>query len=359
MLMSIFEGISAIGLVGRVMVISIISVFFPLTALSFFSYMIPKKEKDYKEALDKMDIDYESSRKVSDIFSRSRFFLPVGFAFFICFFAISYFAFADKFLEDIQDSVILSGAHFGTGNKVLIAQSISVLAFAFLGGFIWSATNILHRLISNDLTPSVYYSAGIRILMASVIALVLSFMLGEESGPEFLGFSASLSAIAFLTGMFPERVLQYLIKVFQKFVNPDNFKTNHLSLYQIQGISMQHKERLEEIGIENAQNLSTASFTQLLIETPFKSRQLLDWIGQAKLLCYAEADIGKLRAIGIRSVFDFFSKNKSPESLQQMAEDLEIKDLLLQNLYHQIHGDMGIIKLYEYLTQCNSPDKKD
>lgn len=356
MIFEIFEGINASGLIGRFLIISIFALFFPLTAISYFRYMIPKKEKEYNRNLEEMGI--LSDRKISDTYSKVRFFLPVSFAFLICFFAIFYIIFADKLITGIDESVILKGPFFGESDKLgLIKQSISVLSFAFIGGFIWSATNIIRRLIAIDLAPNVYYSAGIRILMASVIALVFSFIIGEESAVLNIAAKPSLAAISFLTGMFPERILNYLIKLFQNFVNPDSLISNHLSLYRIQGISMQHKERLEEIGIDNAQNLATASLTQLLIETPFKSRQLLDWIGQAKLLCYASGEIDKLRAVGIRSVYDFLDKRDVSSLLKEIAEQQQINTLLLRNMHQQITTDKGINFLYNYLNGANNPSK--
>ncbi|MFK8102078.1 MAG: hypothetical protein AB8G15_06130 [Saprospiraceae bacterium] len=351
MMLNIFEGMTFVGVCGRVMIIAIFSIFFPLTAISYLRYLVPKKEKEYQKALD--DLGIRTQKKVRDTYSLVRFILPIGFSFLICFFAIAYIVFADQFVTGMKDNVVLSGAAFGKDNAALMARSISVLTFAFLGSFIWSATNIIRRLIANDLSPSVYYSAGIRILLASITALVLSFMLGAKSNPEYLQLNASLAAIAFLTGMFPERVLQYLIKVFQRFINADQLTNNHLSLYRIQGISMQHKERLEEIGIDNAQNLASASITNLLIETPFKSRQLLDWIGQAKLICFAGKNIDKLRSVGIRSVFDFFSPNKESVFFQDVCQQLEMDTTFLSNIYDQVMADQGIRTLYGFMNEGN------
>ena len=194
--------------------------------------------------------------------------------------------------------------------------------------------------------------------MAAVVALVLSFLLGEEGSLSAFGFKSSLTSIAFLTGMFPERVLQYLINLYQRFVNPDNLNNDFLSLYRIEGISLSHKERLEEIGIENAQNLSTASLTKLCIETPYEARILLDWIGQAKLLCYLKQDMGKLRSIGIRSVFDLLKVERKQEDLVRIAESAGISVELLRNVHQQISNDRGIKALYSFQFGVNSPDEK-
>ena len=354
MFVDIIEGLSVAEISGRLLIMIIFSMFFPLTAISYFRYMVPKKEIEYKSAIEEMGII--SNRTISDTHSVVRFLLPVGVAFLICFFAISYIIFADKLITGMEESVVLTGPFFGKiDNSGLVRQSISVLSFAFIGGFIWSATNIIRRLIAFDLSPSVYYSAGIRILMASIIALVLSFLIGEESAAISVTAKSSLAAISFLTGMFPERVLNYLVKLFQKFVNPNNLISDHLSLYRIQGISLQHKERLEEIGIDNAQNLASSSLTKLLIETPFKSRLLLDWIGQAKLLCYTNEETDKLRSVGIRSVFDLLDPTKKPPFLEKVAEELKISPILLQNIHNQVKADKGINFLYGYLNGVNTP----
>ncbi len=345
--------------ISRGLIVLIIAGFMPLTAISYFWFMVNKKEKDFEKALDEMGIS--SSRKVKDYYSPAKYFLPVTFVCGICFLAISYFSFADTLAPKLKDSLLLSGAYFGSeDNSALINQSLAVLTWAFMGGFIWSAQNIIRRLIAYDLSPSVYYSAGIRIIMASVIAIVFSFWLGAEGGAgDLFSFKGSLPAIAFLTGMFPERILQYLIKMYKRFIDGDTINSKALSLYNIEGISMQHKERLEEVGIDNAQNLATASLTQLLIETPYGARQLLDWIGQAKLLCYAKEDIEKLRQVGIRSIFDLLKGKKSRQALSEISESVGINTPMIQVIYSQVLDDYGIQSLFRFHQKLNMPDGED
>ncbi|MEM1319175.1 MAG: hypothetical protein AAGG75_02905 [Bacteroidota bacterium] len=343
--------------VSKFVLILIIAGFMPLSSISFFRHMMPKKEKEYNKAIKEMGI--KTNRTVADTYNYRRYFLPVSFVTLICLLYSTYFTFANTFVADMKDSLLLTGAFFGgTENKALMEQSMSVLTYAFLGGFIWSAQTIIRRLINNDLPPSVYYSAGIRILLASAVALVLSFVIGEEGSSNIIKFKSSLAAIAFLTGMFPERVLSYLITVYQKFVNPDEMNTKQLSLERLEGISMQHKERLEEIGIDNAQNLATSSLTQLCVETPFEARMLLDWIGQAKLLCYFKDDIEKIRGVGIRSVFDFFLAPKTAQQLQALAQAAGVSKELLQNVYQEVINDRGIQALYGFLSGVNTPNEE-
>ena len=96
--------------------------------------------------------------------------------------------------------------------------------------------------------------------------------------------------------------------------------------------------------------------TELLVETPFSARQLLDWIAQAKLLCYVKDDIEKLRSVGIRSVFDFHQGHKSREALREITEAIGVNTPLLQVVYDQTIADDGIKALFQFRQRLNSPD---
>ena len=342
----------------KIIMVILIAGFMPLTAWSFLRIMMKKKERDFKKAMAEMGIP--SSRKVGDVYNAGRFSLPVIFAFLVCLIGGIYFIFSGELINNLASSVVLEGPFYGNvvgGDKALIAQSLSVLGWAFMGGFLWSAQNIIRRLIGYDLVPSVYYSAGIRIMLASVVALAFSFIIGAE-GNSFVKLDSSLTTIAFLSGMFPERVLNNLIKTYKKYIlGNEHPEFKSLSLYNIEGISMSHKERLEEIGIDNAQNLATASLTQLIISTPFSARQLLDWIGQAKLICYVKDDIEHLRSLGIRSVFDLLIGEKSKKALQEISVAANINSPLLQVVHDQANEDEGIKALYRFQQRLNSPSR--
>ncbi len=343
--------------IGKIIIILIIGSFMPLAVITYFRVFLQKKRKEYNKTLAELGIN--SEKRIEDYYTPSKYILPVGFVSIICLLAISAFTFADVYAAEIKDSLLLTGTFFGSAKTGLIYQSLAVLMMAFLGGFLWSAQNIIRRLIARDLSPSVFYSAGIRIILASTVALVLSFLIGEESSTNFINFRSSLSAIALLTGMFPERILQYLIKLYQRYFSPDHLNDEVLSLYNVEGISLQHKERLEEIGIDNAQNLATASLTGLLIETPFGARMLLDWIGQAKLLCYAKENMPLLRQAGIRTVYDLLKGDKSAEALREISDAVGVETPLLQVIHGQIVDDIGIRTLYRFQHGVNVPEKEE
>lgn len=352
-----FGDLSQISIITRLVIVFIVAGFIPLSAMTFFWFMISRKRRSYEKSMREMGIN--SSRKVMDTFSPYKFILPVSFAFIVCLLAVSYFTFADVFIAELNDSLLLAGPFFGEGkNQGIIYQSLYVLQYAFYGGFLWSARNIIRRIIAFDLLPSVYYSAGLRILLASLVALMLAFLLGDESTSGFVSLKNSMPALAFLTGMFPERIISYLMRQYKRFVAEDSVTARYLGLYTIEGMSIQHKERLEEIGIDNAQNLAEASLTQLLIETPFEARQLIDWIGQAKLICYTKEHIDGFRNMGIRSVFDFFKGNKTLEQLRSAAHVVGLPLPLVENVYQQCTDDRGITALFHFQQGVNAPDER-
>lgn len=315
--------------------------------------MRQKKQLDFEKSMREMGIT--SSRRVKDTYSIGNYFFPVLFAFVICLLASFFIFFTEDFAAYINDSLLLAGDSYGDeDNKAIINQSMVVVGFSFFGSFIWSAQTIIRRLISYDLSPSVYYTAGVRIMLACVVAITFSFLLGEGS---YFELETSIAVIAFLTGMFPQRILSAMINFYKEWLNPDKLNTEDLSLYKIEGMSMAHKERLQEIGIDNAQNLATASLTKLLIETPYGARQILDWIGQAKLVCYAKSDIDKLRSVGIRSIFDLKKGNKSRVALREISDAIGIQTPLLEIIAEQIESDKGIDSLYKFHTNVDDPNK--
>lgn len=346
----LIETVGPLSFSARMMLLSVITVFMPLSAMTFFFYSLDKKEKDFSKAL--RDMGIESSRRVRDTYRAGHYLLPLFFVTFICFLAMFFILFSDQFLSVTGDSLLLSGSNYGIGdNLLLMKRSAVAIGFAFLGGFIWAATNIVRRLIEYDLSPNVYYTSGLRIILAATVSVTLSFLLPDLT-------ENALPAISLLAGMFPERVLNWFIDKYKDFIDGNRILDKQMSIENIEGISVAHKERLSEIGIDNAQNLAETSFLQLLIKTPFETRQLLDWIGQAKLLLYAKSYTDALRDIGIRSVFDFFKGEKNKTSLAEIAESRGIDPAMMGLIYDHIIHDEGIKALYNFQRKMNLPDGK-
>ncbi|MBR9919892.1 MAG: hypothetical protein GYB31_03575 [Bacteroidetes bacterium] len=351
-LAEITQHIGTLPFIGRLLIIFIVGGFMPLSAMTFFYYMLDKRDEDFKKAIHDMGMN-SSSKTVKDFHRASHYILPVFFISTICFLAITYIVFADRIGENISTSLLLTGAGFGQEDLAMANKSLVAAAFAFLGGFLWSSSNIIRRLIAYDLSPYVYYSAGIRILLASLVSVIVAFIVGGTIGN-------GLPALAFLAGMFPERFINFLVEKYKDIVGARSQLEQDLALSNIEGMSLSHKERLGEIGVDNAQNLSAYSLVQMLKKTPFETRQILDWIGQAKLLICVRGRIEEYRSMGIRSAFDLFKGAKTRESFAASAESKGLDPIQAGYIFEQLVNDVGIKALANFESEMNgsSEEKK-
>lgn len=124
-------------------------------------------------------------------------------------------------------------------------------------------------------------------------------------------------------------------------------KADELPLGMIEGINMFHRVRLSEVGVDNAQNLASASLVELMLRTPFRSSQLIDWIAQAKLYVHFKSNIGRLRDLGIRTIFDFKSVCGIDNKIPRIAQETTMSQVLLESVYQQIKDDPRIAALSE------------
>lgn len=346
----------------KILLVLLLSSFMIVTAWSFLRFRIRKKEAEYRTLVRVLGITDDeaefSSRAISQEYARGDYGLPVAFATAVCLFGFVSLVFGAD-LVSLADSgkpnMVLTGM-FGDQEEMqrLRWQSQLVLAMAFVGAFVWSAQNIIRRLITGDLTPNAYYSAGLRMVFASLLALMLSFFL--EVLPE-AGFKRELlPVIAFLTGMMPENALVYLKERIHLFSAGSEEKSHDLPLQMIEGINLFHKVRLGEVGIDNAQNLAEANVIELFLKTPFNPNQLIDWIAQAKLYLCFKSDITKLRKLGIRTIFDVRGLCGAEERIARVSMEAELSAMSLTLLCERLRGDQSVARLQRFHEQLGAID---
>ena len=331
----------------KIAVIFLFTAFMPITAVSFLVFRLKQKKEQYSKILVTLGLKDENRPEQGDSlvptmeteYSWGDYLLPVGFCTVICLVgSIMLVAGGDVYADRTGECAdrkpampFLSGILFTTDNgihckkddedyspiRVQQLGSIVVLAFAFLGGFVWSAQNVLRRLTTVDLAPATYYGSGVRIIYACLIALMLLFLLGTSGTEQYI------VVVAFLAGMFPERALNFLrekVKIFSRHQGA----ADELPLEMIEGINLFHISRLNEIGIDNAQNLARSSLIDILLKTPFNAMQIIDWIAQAMLCVYFKDGIHSLRNIGVRTVFDLRAADASNiDAIAQQVDFLE------------------------------------
>lgn len=310
-----------VEVIYKVFVILILSLFLCLTAWSYLHHQLKGKKRvraDYIKdkhgngiAPKLLELDWAGGPDGRD------YLVPIGSAVFVTAFGVFSLLFANEllstrafFADELAvpnrdwNSVLLTGLFQGEGRDTLHQQrwqSLTVMSLAFLGAFIWSAHNIIRRYINYDLMPVEYYHTTLRLLLAPLLALMLSFLIdaGETSwGPHLLPVAA------FMTGLIPAAVLFFLQDWFVRLLKAYGFHAHHLPLSMIEGLNRFHEVRLSEAGIDNAQNLANADLIELGLATPYPLEQLLDWIDQARLYAYLRDDFAEAREHRVRTASD-------------------------------------------------------
>jgi hypothetical protein len=224
-----------------------------------------------------------------------------------------------------------------------------VFGMAFLGAYVWGLHYVFQRYALNDLVSTVYYSLGIRMLLASLTALVMynatDSLLGDESGQ----IAATLwPALAFLIGMFPRSGLRWLMDRVPMLSAEEHPSVRRTPLTMIEGIGSYDSLRLEELGIDTCYDLATTDFVPLILKTPYSARQLVDWILQAKLCtCFGDS-VKDLRTNGLRTIVDL--KDLEDSDLEELAAVTSLTRSALRNAKEAVRADLEIKRLQSIST---------
>ncbi len=195
-----------------------------------------------------------------------------------------------------------------------------VLAFAFMGAYVFSLQMLVRRYFQADLRASAYLSVVVRVFTALIVAAVVyrggvADLLRPGSWTD-----AQHVAIAFGIGFLPIAGLQALHKLFcagLRQVTHLPALTSDYPLGDLDGLNIWYEARLLEEGIEDLQNLATANLVEVMLHTRVPVGRLVDWVDQAHLYLHLErpkrdrrgtwerdGDRGVFRRLGIRTATD-------------------------------------------------------
>lgn len=331
--------------------IAIMVVFMPLTAISFLHYRLPKKQKeleDIKVALGNSEHGVEAGSILVDTeYKSSDYLLPVLFV--SLFSTLGFYILLSGNAQVLFKAVVWANEG-GDANEIVYRTSLVACGFAFLGAYIWSIQYIFKRMMTLDLPPGAYYSVGTRLVFSSFLILIYSHFTQFDEGsrsalPSRDDVSIYLPLVAFLTGIFPERLLNWLKDSAGSLFVRGRRLAHTLPLEMVEGIDSFHKARLSELGIDNVQNLAHASLVELIIKTPFKPRVIADWMAQARLCLEFKSDVHKIRNGGIRSILDFIEVMEKEGMAENLATLSEIDESLLHVIYRANHKEESIERL--------------
>jgi hypothetical protein len=189
-----------------------------------------------------------------------------------------------------------TSSQFLTWFATIVTPTLNPVIFAFLGAYFFSLQMIVRRFVRRDLGPNAYNAISLRILLATTgiwVALQAFQVLGtgiDEGSPVVL-------VAAFAVGAFPQIAWQLVSATLKKFP-PFQAALPSLNAAQplsaIDGLTVWHQTRLEDVDVENVPNLATVDVVDLLLHTRIPTHRLVDWIDQAILITYlGPADTGE------------------------------------------------------------------
>ena len=223
-------------------------------------------------------------------------------------------------------------------------EPLLIFGAAFLGGYLWGVQYLLRRYTLNDLTPAVYYTLSVRMILASTLAVLVSQAFGALTSQETVGLA--WPAVAFLIGTFPQRGIHWLNARLPVISADSDPTVQRMPLERIQGISLLDRMRLEEVGIDSCYDLATADFVPLILKTPYGARELIDWILQAKLAVHLGDAVGDLRARGIRTVVDL-QQIESDEEMTSLAAETPATKAAIARAASSAKDDPEMVRLLE------------
>lgn len=214
-----------------------------------------------------------------------------------------------------------------------LIRNLTAFQFGFLGAYVYFIGAVVRAYFTMDLTSHTFVDGAIRMIVASILALVLSFgydflLLGDiasDPGPVAAAGTGStesssaaspvseqtdrqdlaqemnrvlpaslslLPIVAFFFGFYPKRAALALervaLKVMRNIIPGDGYRALPLSM--LAGMSYAHELRLEREGFDNVENLSNADAVDLAVRTCFSYPQLKQWIDQAWLASHLRED---------------------------------------------------------------------
>jgi hypothetical protein len=222
-----------------------------------------------------------------------------------------------------------------------------VTGMAFLGAYLWSLQYLFQRYGANDLQPSAYYVMSVRMILAGVLTLVIynGFQALSGGGQDCAsGITANIwPAVGMLLGMFPLTALRLLMDRLPLFAPKADASVRPAPLDMIEGITINDRVRLEELGIETCYDLAVADFVPLLLKTPYSAREVVDWILQAKLVTYFGDAVKELRLHGVRTVGDLQRLND--KEIEELPPETTLTHSALKRAREAIANDGEIERL--------------
>jgi len=229
--------------------------------------------------------------------------------------------------------------------KGLPAVALSALA----GAYVWGLYEMVRNFIDLNLTPTRIHLIWLRLLIAPILGYLVALPL-NDSGKLVAGFAV---------GAFPlTQLIDFVQARGTKLLNIEaaaRAPAEGPTLQNIQGMTKEIIDTLNDERIYSAQHLAQADPIKLLLRTRLEWKVILDLIDQAYLFNYVGNKIVILRGCGFRGAIELASlqeeltsrnKKVSGEAQQLLIviaglleQDVKIVHNLIKSLYDDVQVD--------------------
>jgi hypothetical protein len=365
-------------LIFRLVAMVVLVGFLPVSAFTYFTYRLGQRKIETERILRVLGITSTYRNIYVQDIGKMHFSVAVLFTVSVATIGLASLILSNELGLADSPSLLLAGTQLSNpecdaGSACLRNyQHGAMLAFGlgFLGAYLWGMKGVLQRYSMNDLLPLAYYHFGLRMILASFVALIIYHAVG--------GFSADyaksgedatttliptgdgvLIATVFFVGMFPQRGIRWLTSKIG-FGSNGHASVKALPLNMIEGMNQYDIFRLEELGIDTCYDLANADFIPLLLKTSYGARELIDWLLQAKLCVRFGDNIVDLRAHGIRTLADLEGLDDS--QLESLSKETSMTFYSLQNATLNTGSDQNsdrLMRAAELLSSYWEGDKRE
>jgi hypothetical protein len=189
--------------------------------------------------------------------------------------------------------------------------ALTAFQFGFLGAWVYFLSSLTRDYFACDLTPASLINGAVRMVTASLVALVAAFGLPlilemPPPPPAPVGDNVLIRlmpVIAFFLGYFPARALLLIERLVGRTLGDwvsGAATSPAMPLSVLAGVSYLHEVRLGQEGIDNVANLAEADPLDLALRTGFRLPQLRRWVDEAWLASHlGEEYVAFLHASGV------------------------------------------------------------
>lgn len=177
-----------------------------------------------------------------------------------------------------------------TASATPLTPRKEVVAFAFLGSYVFAVNTIFRRYARADLGPKAYTHIIVRTLVAVTSMWAVSYLPGLQG--DGTGQSVLLM-LAFFVGVIPETgtaIVQDLLQKRKILGSIPSVSEPH-PLSKLNGISLYDATHLLEAGIENVEGLAHHRLVDLMLWTRIPTSRLVDLVDQSILYLHVRGPV--------------------------------------------------------------------